>query len=264
MIYLRLEEIGENSGAIRLNRKPIATFFLWATRIEILNESQRFDWQSDTTRRRFFEVWDWIHLANPAPAAIYLDALLSYIDVDHDGVTEYPGLEQGARAAFLCLLHALSGVDPTSTALEDIRKRYATVIPPTTNFEGLFCYHAINAIHATLVKNRLRRPPERTDYYPRAQEHVFFANALAKVVHKRKHHGKVLRWVLRFVIHSLSHDPEPPTSVITDCLTIVAVDLWCDVSHPGISGLRGRYVDPRQVWISLTVKIVHSKRRFRP
>jgi len=261
MIYLRLEEIGENSDAIRLNRKPIATFFLWATRIEILNESQRFDWQSDTTRHRFFEVWDRIHLTNPAPAAIYLDAL-SYIDVDHGRVTECPGSEQGARAASLCLLHALSGVDPTSTALEDIRKHYATVIPPIANFEGLLCYHAINAIHATLVNNRLRRPPEWKVYYPRAQEHVFFANALAQVAHKRKQHGKVPRWVLRFVIHSLSHDPEPPISVITDCLTIIAVDLGCDVSHPGISGLRGRYVDPRQLWISLTVKIVHSKRRF--
>jgi len=244
MIYLRLEEIGGDSDAIQLNRKPIATFFLWATTIEILSESQPFEWQSDVTRHRFLELWDRIHLTNPAPAAIYLDALLSYFDVDSDRVTEYPGSEQGARAASLCLLRVLSGVDPTSSVLEDIRKPYLAVIPRTANFEGLRCYHAINAIHAILVNSGLRRFFEWTGYQPHTQEHIFFTNTLARVAHKGKQHRKLPRWVLRFVIHSLSHDPQPSTSAIVDCLTIIAVDLGCNVSRPGISGLRGRYVDP--------------------
>jgi len=240
MIYLRLEEIGRNSDAIQLNQKPIAIFFLWATQIGIIDGSQRFDWQSHIAR--FFELWDQIHLSNHTLTEVYFDALLSCVSVDHGRVRECPGLEQGARAASLCLLRALSDVGPTSTVLDDIHKRYIMAIPPHANFEGLLCYHAINAIHATLVNSRLRRFCKWADYKPRAQEQIFFANTLARVAHKGKQHGKVPRWVLRFVIHSLPHDSQPPTSVVTDCLTIIAIDLGCDVSHPGTSYLRKRYV----------------------
>jgi len=241
MIYLQLEQIGGYPDAIQLNRKPIATFFLWAIWAEILNESQRSERQSDITQ--LFELWDRIHLTNSAPTSTYLDVLLSYVDVDHGRVTERPGLEQGAKAASLCLLRALSSVDPTSTLLIDIRRRYAATIPPDADFKGLHCYHAINAVHATLVGSRLRRFFEWTDYEPRADEHAFFANSLVQVAHKWKRDGKVLRWLLRFAIHSLSHGSPPPIPVITDCLTIIAIDLECDVSHAGSSGLSGRYVD---------------------
>jgi len=239
-IHLRLEEISENSDTIQLKRKPIAIFFLWATRVGILNESHRFDWQSSITRRRFLELWDPIHLTNPAPAAIYLDALLSYLNVDQGRVTECPGSEQGARVASLCLLRALSGIDSTSTAFKGIRKRYLAVIPRTANFEGLHCYYAISAIHTTLVNSGPRRPSEWTGYQSNPQEHIFFANSLAHTVNKRRRDGKVPRWVLRFVIHSLSNDPQPPVPVIIDCLSIIAADLGCDVSHIGTAGLRGR------------------------
>jgi len=241
MIYLRIEQIGGDPDAIQLYRKPIATFFLWATGIEILSESQRFDWQSDITRHRYLELWDRIHLTSPAPAAIYLDAFFSYVDVDYDRVTEYPGSEEGARVASLCLLRALSGIDPTSATLEDIHKSYVAVIPRAANFDGLRCYHAISAIHAVLVRNRMRRFFDWANYKPRALEHIFFANTLARVVRKREWPKKVPRWLLRFVIHSISYDPQPPVSIAIDCLTIIAADLGCDVSHPGASGLSGRY-----------------------
>jgi len=247
MIYLRLEEIGENSGAIQFNRKSIATFFLWAMRIEILNESQRFDWQSDITRYRLLELWDRIHLANPAPAAIYLDALLSYFDVDSDRVTEYPGSEQGARAASLCLLRVLSGVDQTSMMFENIRKRYVTVVPPDADFEGLPCYHTISAIHAVLVGRRKGWSFSWTDYHPCTQEHVFFANALVQVAHKGRRHGKVPRWILRFVIHSLSKDPPSPAPVVIDCLLIVAIDLGCEIPEGNVGKLDERYACPVQL-----------------
>jgi len=240
MIYLQLEQLGRNSDAIQLNRKPIAMFFLWVAWIDVLDESQR---RSEITQDRFLELWDRIHLANPAPAAIYLDALLSYLDVDNSWVTERPGSEQGARAASICLLRALSSVDSTSTVLEGIRESYVAIIPRMANFDGLQCYHAINAIHATLVGSQRRRFFEWTDYEPRTQEHVFFANTLARIAHKEKQYGKVPRWILRFVIHSMSHDPQPPISVITDCLTIIAIDLECDVSRARALGLGGRYVD---------------------
>jgi len=240
MIYMRFEQIGEDPDAIQLHRKPIATFFLWVTRVEILDGLLSDYPQSDTTRHQFLELWDKIHLANPAPAAIYLVALLRYIDVDQGRVMERPGSEQGARVASLCLLRALSSVDPTSPVLEDIRKSYVAVIPCVVNFEGLHCYDTINAIHAVLVGSRLREPLPWMDYMPSVQERIF-TNTLARVAHKRKGHGKVPRWLLHFVTHSLTHDPQPPISFITDCLTIIAIDLGCDISEDDVRNVDKRY-----------------------
>jgi len=235
MIYLRLEQIGENFDAIQPNRKPIATFFLWATRIEVLNESQRPGWQSDITRHRFLELWDRIHLTNPAPAPVYLDVLLSYLDVDHGRVTECPGSEQGIRAASLCLLRALAGANLGSAAFVDIRERYNAVIPPHADFEGLLCYHAISAIHATLVDAQETQTISWMDYKPHTQEYIFFANTLARVAHK------VPRWALRFAAHSLSQDPLSPPSAIIDCLTVIAINLGCDIPEGDVRNLHKRY-----------------------
>jgi len=237
MIYLRLEQISENFDAIQPNRKPIAIFFLWTTRIELLNESRRFGWQSDATRHRFLGLWDRFHPANPASAVTYLDALLGYLDVDHGRVTECPGSEQGARAASLCLLRALAGVDSGSMVFRDVRERYDAVIPPHADFDGLLCYHAINAIHATLVGRRTSWTFSWTDYNPCAQEYVFFANALVQVAQG----GKLPHWVLHFVIYSLSKYPPSPTSVVIDCLTIVATDFGCAISEDDSRNPDDRY-----------------------
>ena len=240
-IYLRLEEICRGSDAIQLHRNSIAMFFLWATRTEIIDGSRLFELQSDITRRRLLELWDRIHLVNPVPAATYLDVLLSYVDVDQGRVTVCRGSEQGARAASLCLLRALSGINPTSTTLEDIRQRYVAVIPPNADFGVLLCYHEINAIHATLVSSLLRRFFEWTDHEPRVQEHAFFAKALVQAVYNGRHHEKAPRWVLRFVVCSLSRDPPSSVSVVTDCLTIIAIDLGCDIQEGDVRNPNEKY-----------------------
>ena len=240
-ICLRLEQIGGDSDAIQLNRKSIATFFLWVAGAHVLNGPPWLFWQSDTTQHAFFQLWDRIHLVNLAPTTIYLDTLLSYVNVNHGRVTERLGSEQGARAASLCLLRVLSGVDPTSATLEDMRKRYLTVFPPKANFEGLLCYHTINAIHAVLVRSKIRGFFRLTNYMPCAQEHIFFANTLVRIAHNGKLHGKVPRWVLRFVIHSLDRCPQPQMSVVADCLTTIAIDLGCDIPEDDIRNPDKRY-----------------------
>ena len=122
-------------------------------------------------------------------------------------------------------------MDPNSVVAGQIRQQYLAVIPPTANFEDLSCYYALNAIHALPIGRRDCQTFSWADYKPCAQEHVFLAAALAQVAYARRPlDWKVPRWILRFVIHSLSQDPPPPTSVILDCLSIVAIDLDCDVS----------------------------------
>ena len=72
------------------------------------------------------------------------------------------------------------------------------------------------------------------DYKPSNDEHVIVSRALAKLArfeYRRRGHRKVPRWLLRFAFHSLSQHTLPPTSVIADCLSIVAIDLGCDISN---------------------------------
>ena len=72
------------------------------------------------------------------------------------------------------------------------------------------------------------------DYKPSSGEHNIVASALAKLArfeYRRRGHRKVPRWLLRFAFHSLSQHTLPPTSVIADCLSIVAIDLGCDISN---------------------------------
>ena len=254
--------MSESSDTIQLNRKSIAVSVLWVAQLEISPQSRRFDAESHAIRRLFLEKWDRIHLANPGPAAVYLDILLSCITVSHDQVAERPGSAHVARAASMCLLHTLSGVSPKSEVATGIRQRYLRVLPRTASFEALLYCHTMNAIHNLLIGNHVHRPSKWADYKPCAREHVFFAATLVRVAHTRPH-GKVPRWALRFAIDSLSRDPPPPSSVVLDCLTIIATDLDCDVSSARTVDLDERCVQgPHCVYLS-DPQPVRSSRRFR-
>ena len=241
MIILRLEEIGRTVLAIQPNRKSIAVFALWATQSEIYRQPKRPDEQSHIIQRPS-ALGNRIRLVAHGPAMVYLNVLFSCIYMSRGRVTEHPGSEQAARIASMCLLHALSDMDPASVIISQIRQQYLAVIPPTANFKDLSCYHTLNAIHALLISRRDRQAFSWADYKPCAQEHVSLTAALAQVAYARGPPvRKVPRWILRFVIRSLSQDPPPPTSVILDCLSIVAIDLNWDVSSTEITTPDERY-----------------------
>jgi len=236
-----LERIGKPSDD---TTQLLTTLSLWATRLEI---AQRPDGRLHDALHRFLGAVERTYFFDPQLAATYVGVLLECVNVEDDRVTERPGSEQAARAASICLLRALSCVDWTVMADEDTFERYALTIPPSANFEGLLCRHTMSAIHALLV-NHKGRWLDWTDYKPHPPEYVFFANALDDVVRARASLVglKVPRWTLRFVLHSLSislsQDPPPPTPVIIACLSIIAVDLGCDISST--SGLTSeRYAD---------------------
>jgi len=224
-ISRQLEWMNGDTFLIQLRHKSIAELFLWVTRLETASESQCFH----DTRRQFLDLWGRINLTYPQSAGLYLDALLSSTDINGDRVTERPGSERVAGVASMYLLHALSRLSPTSREFEDTCHRYVRVIPHEADFEGSF-FHTMSAIHALLVSSQERRCFEWTGYGPCAQEHASFANTLVQAAYNRRQRGKVPRWILRFALHSISQDPPPPTSVVVDCLTIVSIDLGCDVS----------------------------------
>ena len=172
------------------------------------------------------------------------NVLVGCVSISDDKLVVMQGLEQLAMVSSGCLfrtLHHLWVTDPTSRFLVDLRRRYTRVFPFQTDFGGLPFYHDITMIHALAHQRWDRCDFEWDDYRPSDQEHILFARHIVKVAQvvyqrmqldrwMRPQHWKVPCWILRFALHSLSLDPPTPAPVVADCLTVVAIDLGCDVS----------------------------------
>ena len=174
---------------------------------------------------------------------------LGCVKVADSHVTITQGLEQLARGAALCFLQTLShlaAINPTSRVLEDVSHRYTTAFPLWANFDDLPFSHTLTTIHRVFYQARREQITREfrgilfkevtwwrvrwEDYKLFNNEHTTLARALTKLAQfecQRRQHGKVPRWLLRFALHFLSQDPLPPTSVIADCLSIIAIDLDC-------------------------------------
>ena len=188
-----------------------------------------------------------------------LDILIGCVKVVDGSVVVTQESEQLATASAMCLLRTfshLSVTDPKSSALGDVRHHYSMVFLPNTSFEGLPFHHTLGAIHRTFHPNQNYPWPDWGHYKPSSYDHKIFAHALAGLTWSEYQRGEnskeVPAWVLRFVLHSLSLDPPPSTSVTINCLLIIAIDLGCDISSVGIITPDEWYVYILQILISLT------------
>ena len=170
--------------------------------------------------------------------------------IDEKWVVVVRGSEKLAEAAATCLLNAISHsliVDPKSNTLKDVQQRYDRIFPPGVDLRSLPFHRTISGVHSLF--NRLDHPKNLRwkDVDPSATQNLPLAHNLVKVAwlcYQRFGFGdwrEVPRWVLRFSLHSLLWSPEPPASVIVDCLMIVAIDLGCDISESDIRSLDKRY-----------------------
>jgi len=170
------------------------------------------------------------------------------VDVSNHKVVILQGLEQLAVVSAMCFLrtfHQLSVADPGSSVLKDVRKRYNRIFPLETDFNELPFYYTVTKIHALANRSWNPRHIQWGDCTPSTQEYISFTRSVvevAQVVYRRTRRQKIPRWTLRFVLHSLSLDPTPPTSAIADCLSIIAIDLGCEVSTTGFTMLDERCV----------------------
>ena len=155
-----------------------------------------------------------------------------------DKVVIAQGTEELAAESSICCLQTLShliAIDPTSRVPEDIQRKYTRAFPLETSFDSLPLSHTLRIIH--MIFNRLWREKRQQvrweeDYNPSITEHVVVAGALTRIAwfeYQRRGRVKVPRWILRFALRSLSQSPPPPTSVVADSLSIVAINLGC---HP--------------------------------
>ena len=147
------------------------------------------------------------------------------------------GLEQLATVSAGSFLHTFSHLwetDPASNVLEDVRRRYNRVFPPEINFTGLPFYHTITIIHALMSAGESWdfRNFQWDDYGLSGQKLIPLArHMVARVKYQRMQRRKVPRSILRFALHSLPLDPSSPAPGFADCLTIIAIELGCDVSN---------------------------------
>ena len=145
-----------------------------------------------------------------------------------------------SAACFLRTFHHLSITDPTSHVLVDLRQRFNRVFPFGPDFRGLPFYRTMAKIHS-LVNPHVQWGNFRSPVRRRISAARDMVRA-AQAGYQKTQHRKVPRWTLRFAFHSLSLDPLPPTPIIVDCLSIIAIDLGCDVSNTGAASLDERCV----------------------
>ena len=202
--------------------------------------------------------------------ASWFDTLLDCVKVTNGNVTIVQGLEEltaTSSAFFLRMLSHLVVMDPMPKILEDIHRRYTRTIPSETSFGDPLVPCLLGAIHRVFhqkhiqgqilpfPQRRVRWQVQWNNYDPSSDEYVKVACALTNFAwfeyRRSGSSAKAPRWILRFALHSLSRNPPPPPSVVTDSLSIIAIDLGCDISnivHPPDQ----RCVRIKQVIIALT------------
>jgi len=186
-------------------------------------------------------------LANVKPSLVSacFDVLTSCVAVVGDKVVVTQGSEELAEASALCCLRALPHLaimDPRLSVLNRARKRYTRTFPRETNFAGLRSDHNLDAIHNIFYSSETKI--QWKDYKLPDNDQVILAHTLAErannhasnatqnawgVFLQARQRVKVPRWILRFALHHLSKNPLPPTSIVIDCLSIIAIDLGCTV-----------------------------------
>ena len=205
---------------------------------------------------------------NPVIVVDCFNAFIGCINVSNDKVAIVHGSEQLATVSAMCFLrtfHRLSVTDPASGVLEDVRRRYCKTFPFTTDFWDLPLCYTMAKIHDLVNRTRIFRRIQPGDYVPFTQEHIPVARGMAEgaqIGYQQTEHRKVPRWTLRFALHSLSLDPLPPISVVADCLSIVAIDLGCDITDTGFTVLDERCVHFLQTTTTLTLNQCTSGTSF--
>ena len=183
--------------------------------------------------------------SDPALLSTCFDILAGCVSIIDGKVVVLQGSEELATVSSLFCLRTLCHLitmDPASSVSKDVRRWYTKAFPMETNFKGLPFYHHFSIIHNIFYPSfkyvRHRHYPSENFKRPKIQwrgyelsttDHAVLMQ-LTQFEYQRKQPHKVPRWILRYGFHLLTQDPPSPTSVVADCLSIIAMDLGCVVS----------------------------------
>ena len=206
---------------------------------------------------------------NPTIVADCFNVFISCINVGGYETVIVHGSEQLAMVSIICFLRTfnrLSAVDPTSSILEDIRRRYRKVFPEKPKFSDLPLRYMMDKIDSLVKKTRFTYPTDTFNIYrPFPQECIPLARGIAEgaqAEYQQTGRRKAPRWTLGFALHSLSLDPLHPTSVIADCLSIIAIDLDCDAMGTRFTASDERCVHSPRITTTLTLNQCTSGANF--
>ena len=194
---------------------------------------------------------------DPTLVAYCFNVFVGCINIGDRDVVIIQGLEQLATVSAQCFFHTishLSVMDPTSGILKDVCQRYTKVFSANINFHGHQFSDHMNAIHRVFIQGEFQRF-KWSDYRPPGDEYTLVSDTLTKLARfkcQKMEQPKVPNSILRFALHSLFTDPLPPIPIIADCLSIIAIDLDCDISNTGGMVLEERCVFIPQMPITLT------------
>ena len=177
-------------------------------------------------------------------------------------IHESEELVRVSAMCFLRTLHHLSVMDPTSSVLADLRQRYNMIFPSRPEFGSVPFYSTMAKIH-----DLIDRRDQRGNYRPSTRGHIPVARDVVEtawVEYQKTQRRRVPNWTLDFAFRSLSLDPPPPSPAVADCLTIIAIDLGCDVSNIGSTTLDERCVRISQTTMILTSNQCTSGGSFEP
>jgi hypothetical protein len=179
---------------------------------------------------------------SPALLSDCFDIFIDCIKVNGHNAMVVQGMERLAEASAACFFAVyshLSIVDPISSILLGIRQRYRGIFPDDLDLNNLPFPHALGTIHGEIYQNwGFMVPIEWKGHKPTDHEHITVARALSKLSWSIHQQQSVPRPCLSFASHHLSQDPLPPSSVITDCLLIIAIHMGCNVPNDIVFGER--------------------------
>jgi len=166
---------------------------------------------------------------------VCLDILFGCVKVTNGKVVITQGMEQLAPVTALCCLNTLSHLavtDPTLGAPGNAHQQYIRAFPLQTDFGALPFSNILAPIHGILHQCSSYPPwqtPQWEDYKPSSNEYTILAHALTKIAwFWYQEGGGVHNSLFFFVLQSLFQSPMSLTSVVVDCLSIIAIELGCN------------------------------------
>lgn len=158
---------------------------------------------------------------------------LSGVNVSKGRVAITQGLEQLTMASARCFFHTfclLMVANPTLSALEGICQHYCRVFPHKIDFTSLPSHYSMVVIEALVRRDWSPYPLWRNNNRPPDHEYILFTQDIAMIAQAQyQQEQHVPNWIFNFAFNSLSLDPLPSSSVVANCLKIIAIRLGCDV-----------------------------------
>jgi hypothetical protein len=180
----------------------------------------------------------------PTIIADCLNAFAECFGFSNDRLVLMDGLEQLATVSATCFFRTfyhLLATDPTLHVMVALRRGFTVAFPPHLDFADSPFVSTMAMIHVLVGPVENNRNIQWHNYRSPSREHIPFARYMAEAAragYQQTQRRKVPRWILRFALRSLSLEPPSPVPVVADCLTIIAIDLDCDILNIATSDQR--------------------------